>query len=278
MGMRTITLTTDFGIDDWFVGTMKGVIATISPDVAVVDITHAIAGGDIRAGAFALAVSYKYFPRGTVHVAIVDPGVGSKRRAIAIQTERYFFVGPDNGVLSFALRGEKINRIRTLENKAYFLEPVSQTFHGRDVFAPVAAHLARGVEIARLGPAATNFVRLEWPEPKVRGKSIEGEIIYVDKFGTAITNISIAIVASLGGEYFGIFKGRKQICPLASFYQSVSVGHAVAVPGSSGYIEIAVNGGNASASLGFDKGDPVEIRPVTSRSVAGRARGRRRGK
>src|SRR5689334_5794431 len=147
--MRIITLTTDFGTEDWFVGTMKGVIATINARATVVDISHAISSGDVRAGAFALAASCKYFPRGTVHVAIVDPGVGSKRQAIAIQTERYVFVGPDNGVLSFAVRGEKIKSIRTLQNEGHFLKPVSQTFHGRDVFAPVAAHLARGLAIAK---------------------------------------------------------------------------------------------------------------------------------
>src|SRR6267378_1320385 len=117
--MRIITLTTDFGTEDWFVGTMKGVIASINRRAIVVDISHAIASGDIRAGAFTLAASYKYFPVGTVHVAIVDPGVGSKRRAIAVHTERYFFLGPDNGVLSFALRGERIKAVRALENETY---------------------------------------------------------------------------------------------------------------------------------------------------------------
>jgi S-adenosyl-L-methionine hydrolase (adenosine-forming) len=276
--MRLITLTTDFGTDDWFVGTMKGLIASITPKTTVVDITHAIASGDIRAGAFALAASYKYFRRGTVHVAVVDPGVGSKRRPIAVQTERYFFVCPDNGVLSYALRGEKIKAVRALENTAYFLKPVSQTFHGRDVFAPVAAHLARGLAIARLGPAVTNFVRLNWPEPKLHGKSIEGQVIYFDKFGNAITNIPGATFASLRGKHFEIFKGPKRICALATYYQAVRAGQAVAVPGSSGYLEIAVNGGDARAILGLDLGDRVEVRPATTRSAVGRVRGGRRGK
>jgi S-adenosyl-L-methionine hydrolase (adenosine-forming) len=276
--MRIITLTTDFGTEDWFVGTMKGVIASISPKATVVDITHAIRSGEIRAGAFALAASYKYFPRGTVHVAIVDPGVGSKRRAVAIQTERYCFVGPDNGVLSFALRGEKIKAVRALENKAYFLEPLSQTFHGRDMFAPVAAHLAKGVSIAKFGPAITNFVRLDWPEPKLHGKSIEGEVTCIDRFGNAITNIPAAAVSTFGGEHFGIFKGQKRICELETHYQSVKPGRTVAVPGSTGYLEIAVNGGNASAILSLHCGDCVDVRPVTSRSVAGRVRAGRKGK
>jgi S-adenosyl-L-methionine hydrolase (adenosine-forming) len=276
--MRIITLTTDFGTEDWFVGTMKGVIASISPKTTVVDIGHAIASGDIRTGAFALAASYKYFPRGTVHVAIVDPGVGSHRRAISVQTERYFFVGPDNGVLSFALRGEKIKAVRALENEIYFLKPVSQTFHGRDVFAPVAAHLGRGVAIGKFGSTAPSFVRLEWPEPKAHAEWIEGEVIYIDKFGNAITNIPAASLASPGCERYQIFRGRKQLCSLATHYQAVPVRRAVAVRGSSGYLEIAVNGGNASAILGLKLGDRVDIRPITSRCAAGPVRGGRRGK
>jgi S-adenosylmethionine hydrolase len=276
--MPIITLTTDFGTEDWFVGAMKGVIASISPKTTVVDISHAIASGDIRAGAFALAASCKYFPKGTVHVAIVDPGVGSKRRAIAVQTERYFFVSPDNGVLSFALRGEKIKAVRSLENETYFLKPVSQTFHGRDVFAPVAAHLAQGVPLAKFGPPVTNFVRLNWPEPKLHSKSIEGEVIYIDKFGNAITNIPAASIASPGHKHFEIFKGRKRLCALATHYQAVPAGRAAAVPGSSGYLEIAVNGGNASAKLNLGAGDPVDLRSFTSRSLAGPVRGGRKGK
>jgi S-adenosylmethionine hydrolase len=276
--MGIITLTTDFGTEDWFVGTMKGVIASINPKATVVDISHAIASGDIRAGAFALAASYGYFPKGTVHVAIVDPGVGSKRRAFAIQTARYFFVGPDNGVLSFSVQGEKIKAVRALENRACFLESVSQTFHGRDVFAPVAARLARGVAIGKFGPTATSFVRLDWPEPKAHAEWIEGEVIYIDKFGNAITNIPAVSIASAGCERFQIFRGRKRICSLATHYQAVPPGRAVAVQGSSGNLEIAVNGGNASVILGLRLGDRVDIRPITSRSLAGRVRGGRKGK
>jgi hypothetical protein len=276
--MQILTLTTDFGTEDWFVGTMKGVIASINPRVAVVDITHAIPSGDVRAGAFALAASYKYFPQGTVHVAIVDPGVGSKRRAIVIQTQRYLFVGPDNGVLSLALRGERIKTVRALENETYFLKPISQTFHGRDVFAPVAAHCARGVSIGKFGPVVTDFIRLDWPEPKELNKSVEGEVIYIDKFGNAITNIPATTVTSLGREHLQIFKGRKRICTSGTHYQSVPARQAVAVPGSSGYLEIAVNGGNASAMLGLRAGDRIDVRAITSRFVAERVRGGQRGR
>ncbi len=149
--MRAITLTTDFGLGDWFVGTMRAVILGIHPRANVVDITHGIPPGDIRAGAFALMASCRFFPRGTVHVAVVDPGVGSRRRAIAVRSANHFFVGPDNGVLSWALGLEEIKTIRLLENPEYFLAPVSRTFHGRDIFAPVAAHLSRGLRASRLG-------------------------------------------------------------------------------------------------------------------------------
>src|SRR6266567_2035307 len=158
--MRVITLTTDFGLSDWFVGSMKGVIFRINPRTTVVDLTHDLPPGDIRAGAFALAAAYRYFPKGTIHVAVIDPGVGTKRRAIAAQTADYFFVGPDNGVLSWALQRERIKAIRALENKTYFLQPLSQTFHGRDIFAPVAAHLTAGLAIRKLGRAVSAFVHL----------------------------------------------------------------------------------------------------------------------
>ncbi len=164
--MQLITLTTDFGTRDWFVGTMKGVILSVAPRAAVVDLTQDIPPGDIRGGAFALLAGYRFFPKGTVHDAVVDPGVGKARKAIAVQTARYCFVGPDNGVLSLALANEKIQTIRSLENREYFLHPISRTFHGRDVFAPVAAHLSRGVPIQKLGRGLKDFVRLDWPRPR----------------------------------------------------------------------------------------------------------------
>ena len=192
--MSVITLTTDFGTRDWFVGTMKGVIASIAPRSTVVDLTHDLPPGDIRGGAFALAASHRFFPKGTIHVAVVDPGVGSRRKAIAVQTAKGVFVGPDNGVLSWALAKEKIRAIHALENEAYFLQPVSRTFHGRDIFAPVAAHLSRGVPIQKLGPALKDFVRLDWPEPRVRRGGFEGEVVYIDRFGNAITNLEGGLV------------------------------------------------------------------------------------
>ncbi len=247
--MKLITLTTDFGTQDWFVGTMKGVIAGIAPRAAVVDLTHAIPAGDIRAGAFALAASYRYFPRRTIHVVVVDPGVGSRRAALAVETADYFFVAPDNGVLSWALAGEKIKTVRRLENDKYFLRPVSQTFHGRDIFAPVAAHLSQGVPPARLGPAVREFRKLPWPEPKQSRQAITGEVIYIDRFGNAITNLAAELLAEFCGPDCRIKVHGKSIGGLRRFYQEAPSGKPVAVAGSTGFLEIAVNGGSAAERL-----------------------------
>lgn len=158
--MHLITLTTDFGARDWYAGVMKGVIARIAPEAEVIDLTHEIPAGDIRAGAFALAAAYRFFPKGSIHLGVVDPGVGSARPGVAVQTADFWFLGPDNGLLSWALAREKLLAIRALEQPDYFLKPVSGTFHGRDVFAPVAAHLSRGVPMEKFGPARQG-VRLE---------------------------------------------------------------------------------------------------------------------
>ena len=276
--MQIITLTTDFGMQDWFVGTLKGVILGIAPRAAIVGITHEIPAGDIRAGAFALAAGYRFFPKGTVHVAVVDPGVGGARKAIAVQTANYFFVGPDNGVLSCALAKEKLKSVHRLENTDYFLQQISHTFHGRDIFAPVAAHLSRGTPIREFGPAQKDFVRLPWPQPCVRRGCIEGEVVFTDRFGNAITNIESTSLKpktevdrsaglrpgttsvsglNASGE---VFAGRKRLCRVKAFYQSVPVGQAVAVPGSSGFLEIAVNGGSAAKRFGLKIGDRVQVR------------------
>jgi hypothetical protein len=256
--MRVITLTTDFGLDDWFAGTMKGAILRLNPRATVVDITHGVPAGDVRAGAFALAAGCRFFPRGTIHVAVVDPGVGSRRAGIAVRTRDYVFVGPDNGVLSLALAREEVREVRRLENERFFLRPVSRTFHGRDIFAPVAAHVSRGVPLARLGPAPSGFARLGWPAPVVARGRIRGEVTYVDRFGNAITNIEGTRVASWGRGKVRL-RGRV-VCPLADFYQAAPAGKPVAVIGSSGFVEIALNGGNAAQRLGLKAGTVVEAR------------------
>src|SRR2546427_1252116 len=161
---------------------MKGVILGLQPRAHLVDITHEIPAGNICAGAFALAASYKFFSKRTVHVAVVDPGVGSRRRAIAVQTMNYLFVGPDNGVLSLALAREKIKAVHQITNEQLFLRPVSHTFHGRDIFAPVAANLSKGLPLGQVGAPLKAFVKLSWPEPQRAANSIKGEIVYNDHF------------------------------------------------------------------------------------------------
>ncbi len=258
--MNLITLTSDFGTCDWFVGTMKGVIFSINPRVTVVDLTHEIPPGDIRAGAFALAAGCRFFPHGTVHVVVVDPGVGGPREGIAVQTEDYIFIGPDNGVLSLALARERIKMIRQLKNEALFLSTVSHTFHGRDVFAPAAAHLSSGVPPRKCGPRQEELVQLEWPRPRVTAASVKGEIVYIDRFGNLITNIGGECLEPFRNTATRVFgKGRK-LCSVADFYQAVPAGKPVAVLGSTGFLEIAVNGGSAARMLQLEVGDPVQVR------------------
>jgi S-adenosylmethionine hydrolase len=239
--MPPITLTTDFGTTDWFVGAMKGVILEIQPAACVVDLTHGLPAGDIRAGAFALLAGYRAFPRGTIHVVVVDPGVGSDRRALVVASPDYLFVGPDNGVLSWALGREAQPEIRQLTNERYLRQPVSQTFHGRDVFAPVAAHLSRGIPPAAFGPVADQPVHLPWPQ--------EDAVLYIDRFGNAITNIDRAQVRA-------IQIGDRRIA-VEAHYQAVPAGEPVVVRGSSGFLEIAVNGGPAAEVLGLQVGDAL---------------------
>ena len=252
--MSIITLTTDFGTRDWFVGSMKGVILGVNPQAIVVDITHEVPSGDIRAGAFALAVSYRYFPRNTVHVAVVDPGVGSNRAALVVKTADYYFVGPDNGVLSVALAKEKVLEVWQAENQTYFRRPVSSTFHGRDVFAPMAAHVTTRVLMDSLGRKLKDYARLSWPMPQVVGGVLRGEIVYIDRFGNAISNID-----SPATSVSKVRVADKVQCGIKRFYQEAPAGQPLAIMGSAGYLEIAVNGGNAALALGLKLGDIVEV-------------------
>jgi len=261
--MSLITLTTDFGLRDWFVGTMKGVIAGIAPRASVIDLTHDIPPGDIQSGAFALAAGCRYFPKGTVHVAVVDPGVGSRRRAIAVKTTNYLFVGPDNGVLSFALRKQRIKNIRLIENQDLFLHPVSRTFHGRDIFSPVAAHLSAGLPFSKLGPVLEKYTQLSWPEPRFGKARVEGEVIYLDRFGNAITNLDAESLRTLDAASLEVHTLGRCLCPIAEFYQAVPAGKPVAVIGSSGLLELAVNGGSAKKILRLKIGTPITVSPLS---------------
>jgi S-adenosylmethionine hydrolase len=254
--MKPITLTTDFGLRDWFVGTMKGVILKIAPNAPVIDLTHGISAGDVRAGAFAIAAAYRYFPAGTIHVGVVDPGVGGNRAGLVIETENNLFVGPDNGLFSFVRRGERLKSIHRIENPQYQLAVISRTFHGRDVFAPVAAHLSRGVSVGELGPRVHDIERLEWPALKTLRSGLRGEIVYIDHFGNAITNVTGGSVLTSGA---GKVRVGQKLVPIEARYGAVKAGRPVAVIGSSGLLEIAINGGNAAKSLKLKIGSPVVL-------------------
>ena len=267
--MSVITLTTDFGTHDWFVGTMKGVILGINPRARIVDLTHDIPAGDTRAGAFALAAGCNYFPEGTIHVAVVDPGVGGPRRPIAVRTKRFIFIGPDNGLLSLALTNQQVRTVRLLQNKRLFLPEISQTFHGRDMFAPVAAHLSRGVGFRKVGTRAGSYVQLDWPKASATRDRVDGQVVHIDRFGNAITNIPGDMLPSEG--ILAVLSGGKRLCRVESFYDAVPAGKPVAVVGSTGTLEIAINRGMASTQLGLQTGAAIRIKKVTFRKSLSRA-------
>ena len=252
--MALITLTTDFGTRDWFVGTLKGVIAGVAPGSAVVDITHDVSPGDVRGGAFALAAAAPYFPAGTIHVAVVDPGVGSARRAIALRTGRAIFIGPDNGLLSWAVRDQVVEEVRQLTNRAWHLKPVSRTFHARDVFAPVAAEMADGAAFSDAGELVDAFERLAWPDPKPGQRGLAGEVLYVDRFGNAMTNLPSDAVP---GDQVTLCAGEVA-APVVSCYSAVDRGEPLAIAGSCGLMELAINGGDFAGRHGVKPGSKVE--------------------
>ena len=260
--MSIITLTTDFGARDWFVGVMKGVIMSIAPEATIVDIAHGGDPGNIQAGAFALAAAFCYFPRGTVHVAVIDPGVGGSRAAIAVETRDYVFVGPDNGVLSWSIEPAQVRSIRRLDNPKYVLGRLSQTFHGRDVFAPAAAHLSKGVAFAEIGSPRSDYQQLQLPVPKPVKDRWIGSVMYIDRFGNAITNLTGQLVQTAGPHAAMHLRGRKGRIPICTHYAAVGPGKPLAVVGSTGFLELAINAGSAAELLGLDIGDPVTLCPA----------------
>lgn len=257
---RIITLMTDFGTSDHYVGVMKGVILNINPQVQIVDITHTIPPQDVHAAAFLIDSAYRYFPTGTIHVIVVDPGVGSERQAIVCQTETGYFVCPDNGILTHILHDEEQVRTVTVENSAYFLPQVSNTFHGRDIFAPVAAHLSCGVPIDKIGSPVAPPVQLPLLTPQVMDKAIIGQVIWIDSFGNLVTDISHEILDSLGERNSVVIcAGSAKIDHLNCSYAESAVGEALAIVGSFNRLEISINQGNAAQTLGLKRGDTITI-------------------
>ncbi len=241
---------------------MKGVILTVAPDARVVDVTHEVPPQDVLAGGYMLRLAVPYFPPGTIHVAVVDPGVGTRRRALLVETRRAFFLAPDNGIVSIAAKATDVVGIYDVSRSAYRLRPVSRTFHGRDVFASVAAHLAAGVAPARLGRRVRRMVRLRAPAPRRRGRELHGQVIWIDRFSNLITNISRSDLAALGA-----FRGREVSVTihdhelrLRDSYAAAPAGRAVALVNSADLLEIAVNRGAAAEVLGAQRGARVIVR------------------
>ncbi len=258
-----ITLTTDFGLQDHFIGTMKGVILQQVPDAQIVDISHAVQPFDVFDGALTIAQAYSYFPSGTIHVVVVDPGVGTARRPIVVSTEKYRFVAPDNGVLSLIYDREERLRAFHVTAEHYFLQPISNTFHGRDIFAPVSSFLAKGVESSSMGDEITDFVRFSAPKPKaVDTNTLRGVVLKVDRFGNLITNITPQDVPALFQEKAASFKivvGKREITEIKASYAEGSPGEVFGILGSMGYLEIAANRGSASKIVEAAKGTDVNI-------------------
>jgi S-adenosyl-L-methionine hydrolase (adenosine-forming) len=250
-----ISLTTDFGQRDSFVGAMKGVVLGLAPEAQIVDIAHEIRPGDIRAAAFALMTAAPFFPAGTIHLVVVDPGVGSARKAIAIRCAQATFLGPDNGVLSWAVKDEASLEVRSLENPQIRLPRLSATFHGRDLFAPAAAWLAKGGLFAEIGPELTHLNRLDWPRTSLVAGGWQTEIIHVDVYGNAITALKDEQAAD---KQYVILPGERRVA-IAPFYSAVSKGSPLAVVGSSGLLEIAINGGDAARTLNLRPGTQVLV-------------------
>ena len=258
-----ITLTTDFGLNDHFIGTMKGVILKILPNAEIVDICHSVQAFDILDGALALAQAYSYFPTRTVHLVVVDPGVGSARRPIIASSEEQNFVAPDNGVLSLMYAREERLSVRHITSDHYFLQPVSNTFHGRDIFAPVAAYLAKGVDHEKFGEEITDFVRFNAPKPKAAdANTLRGVVLRVDRFGNLITNFAPQDAPALFQQQppaFKIVVGKREISALRQNYAEGAPGEVFGILGSMGYLEIVANRGSAAQLVGSGKGTEVQL-------------------
>jgi hypothetical protein len=264
MKTRFIALLTDFGEKDFFVPSLKAVIAGINPQAKTIDITHEVSSFDIRAASFILFSCYAFFPAGTVFLAVVDPGVASGRPILLAETRKYFFIAPDNGLLTLPLKNQEIVSLRKVTQSRFWLTAGTTTFEARDRIAPVAAWLTQGISPDEFGPEVNSYRRLKIKEPVRSGREIAGEILYQDKFGNLMTNISISMFRALRGSKskprLSLFLGKRQISRMVMSYAEVKDSRPFILVNSQGLIEIAVNKGSAAAALGAKPGDPVKIR------------------
>lgn len=264
MSPPVITLTTDFGAGP-FAGVMQGVILGLCPEARLVELSHAVAAQDVLGGALVLEQAIGYFPENTVHLAVVDPGVGTGRRGLAVRALGQFWVGPDNGLFTPVLRADPAAQAHALAEARYFRSQVSATFHGRDVFAPVAAHLANGLDPAALGPAVADPVRLDWPEPRPEGDALVGQVLAVDRFGNLMTNLDRErALAFLVGRPAQVEAAGLAIAGISRTYGQGRPGEALAVFNSLDRLELALNQGDLCRRLGLDpagvRGLPVRLR------------------
>jgi len=254
-----ITLTTDYGTNDHLVGTVKGVILKINPDANIVDISHNVAPYDLLDGALAIGSAYSYFPARTIHVVVVDPGVGTDRRPLLVSGETQYFVAPDNGVLSLVYEREESLLVRHANVEHYYLQPVSKTFHGRDIFAPIAAWLSKGSQAASMGDEITDHKKFSMPKPKASDGGLKGVVLRVDSFGNLVTNFRPedlpASALENGAVQFQI--GSQTVSRLVDTFAKGSPGELFAYIGSNGFVELGVNRGNASKTLGAGRGVSV---------------------
>ena len=261
MPAKIVTLTTDFGLRDPYVAEMKAVILSICPGAVIIDITHEVEKFNIRAGAFMLASAAPYFPKGTVHVAVVDPSVGTNRRAMLVQMREGFFVGPDNGLLMLAAEKQSIASILEVTNPKFMLPTISSTFHGRDIFAPAAAHLANGVPPCEFGPEIRDVIKPEFAKVTRSKGTLIGEVLHVDGFGNVITTISRKEMARLhAGEWLNVeLPSCKLKLRFGDVYAEAKPMEALALIGSHGYVELAMNCGNAAEKFQTKVGDKVKL-------------------
>ena len=258
-----ITLTTDFGSSAHFVGAMKGVILDIVPEAQIIDICHSVQPFDVLDGALTISQAYSYFPTRTVHVVVIDPGVGTARRPILASSDKYHFVAPDNGVLSMVYAREERMHVRHITSEHYFLQPVSNTFHARDIFSPVAAFLAKEVDSLKFGDEVEDYVRFSAPKPKaVDENRLRGVVLKVDRFGNLITNVTPQDAPKLFGgaaQAFKIVVGSREITEIHNAYAEGAPGEVIGILGSMGFLEIAANRGAAAQLTGAGKGSDVTI-------------------
>jgi|SRR5699024_6944216 len=254
-----ITLTTDFGLKDYYVSAMKAVMLGIAPEVRLIDVSHDIPSQDIMAGSWVLKNSAMLFPSSTVHTVVIDPGVGTERKAIALQLEDQYFVGPDNGIFSLLTANRPYKAVR-LTKEEYLRRGPSDTFHGRDIFAPAAAHLSRGVDLTNLGEPVNELVSYRWMQPIADKDGLEGTVIHIDKFGNLITNISKSLIEEvIADEEVKLYVGNVILDNIATTFGDVAEGEPVAYIGSAGMLEVGINQGNAKQMLGVQKGAQLSI-------------------